>query len=91
VSHVLQWNTITPAFNASSNFSCVKDTVWLWSFGHTISNSMLSLMSLRYLVMSRPMVTRAQDFPELIFNQAAIWQCLHKWRTNPRPGYSPVP
>jgi hypothetical protein len=38
VSHVLQWNTNAPDFNSSSNSSLSNVTVWLWSFGHSISN-----------------------------------------------------
>src|ERR1700730_16594742 len=49
VSHVLQWNTNAPDFNASSNSSWLNGTVWSWSFGHTISNSLRSLMSLLLL------------------------------------------
>jgi hypothetical protein len=40
VSHVLQWKTNVPDFNASSNSSWLNVTVWLWSFGQTISKSM---------------------------------------------------
>jgi hypothetical protein len=39
VSHVLQWKTNAPDFSASSNPSWVNVTVWLWSFGQTISKS----------------------------------------------------
>jgi hypothetical protein len=46
VSHVLQWNTNAPDFSASSNSFWLNVTVWLWSFGQTISKSMRSLMSL---------------------------------------------
>jgi hypothetical protein len=43
-SHVLQWNTNAPDFNASSNSSWLNATVWLWLFGQTISNSNRSLI-----------------------------------------------
>ena len=46
VSHVLQWNTNAPDFSASSNSFWLNVTVWLWSFGQTISKSIRSLMSL---------------------------------------------
>ena len=44
-SHVLQWNTNAPDFNASSNSSWLNATVWLWLFGQTISNSNRSLIN----------------------------------------------
>jgi hypothetical protein len=46
VSHVLQWNTSAPDFSSASNSSLVNVTVCSWSFGHTISKSTRSLMSL---------------------------------------------
>jgi len=47
VSHVLQWNTNAPDFSVSSNSSCLNVTVWLWSFGQTISKSIRSLKCLQ--------------------------------------------
>ena len=44
VSHVLQWNTSVPDFRAASNSCWLNVTVWLWSFGQTISKSMRSLI-----------------------------------------------
>ena len=43
-SQVLQWNSSTPDFRASSNPSWLKVTVWLWPFGQTISKSTFLLM-----------------------------------------------
>lgn len=46
MSQVLQWNTNAPFFSVSSNSSSLNVTVWLWSFGQTISKSFRSLISL---------------------------------------------
>lgn len=46
MSQVLQWNANAPAFSVSSNSSSLNVTVWLWSFGQTISKSFRSLISL---------------------------------------------
>ncbi len=44
VSQVLQWNTSAPDFKVSSNSSRLNVTVWLWSFGQTISEAKLLLI-----------------------------------------------
>ena len=73
VSHVLQWNTRAPDFSSTSNPSRSNVTVWLWSFGHTISNSMRSLISLLLLAKPSDLVRCPLDVPpeQLVKNSAA--------------------
>jgi hypothetical protein len=49
----------------------VKETVWLWSFGHTISKSMRSLMSL--LLLAKLQICRVAAAMALPWSQSKIW------------------
>jgi hypothetical protein len=59
VSHVLQWNTSAPDFSSASNSSRLNVTVWLWSFGQTISKSMVGLLGLLLFVRSAAAAARS--------------------------------
>ncbi len=45
MSHVLQCNTSVSDFSAPSNSFRSNATVWLWLFGHTVSNSTRSFIN----------------------------------------------
>ena len=77
-SHVLQWNTSAPDFSSASNSFLLNVTVCSWSFGHTISKSMRSLISLplvrairgcaRSISFLTPDGSASSDLPDL-------WRC----------------